>query len=86
MESGADTFTVTEQTGAVGLCIGCAILHHDFREILAISANEEYLSEVSLPEAWIDGKHYRLLPFIVSRVGACRECNLIAPSLYVPAA
>ena len=86
MESRAGKITVTERNGAVGLCISCAILHHDFREILATSADEEYLSEMSMPEARIDGRHYRLLPYIVSRAGTCRECNHVTPSLYVPAA
>jgi len=86
MKSRAVKIAVTKQNEAVGLCISCAILHHDFREILAASEREEYLSEMSMPEAWIDGRHYKLLPYVVSRAGACRECNLKVPSLYVPAA
>ena len=86
MERRTGKITVTERNRAAGLCISCAILHHDFREILATSTDEEYLSEMSMPEAWIDGRHYKLLPYVVSRAGACRECNLKVPSLYVPAA
>ncbi|HVN23928.1 MAG TPA: hypothetical protein VMT71_08145 [Syntrophorhabdales bacterium] len=69
-----------------GLCIGCALLHHDFREILGRSPEEDdsYPSEMALPEAWIDGRRCRLVPETTAHEAFCKECTTRAPGLYVP--
>ncbi len=74
------------QNAQPGLCIGCALLHHDFTEILGCDAEDVYHDEVALPEAWIDGRRYRLCPrpSTVNETGSCRECKTFSPSLYLP--
>ena len=77
--------TVPEEGAPGGLCISCALLHHDFKEILGRGAGDDHFSEMPLPQAWIDGRRYRLLPYIQTQETTCRECNVRVPSLYVPA-
>jgi hypothetical protein len=77
---------VTPGTDAItGLCIGCALLHHDYREMLWRDTGDVHFSEMPLPEAWIDGRRHRLLPHIGSQSTVCGECNTSVPSLYMPA-
>ncbi len=70
---------------SAGLCIGCALLRHDYREILGCAEDEAYSSEKAFPEAWIDGRRYRLRPEITAHEAVCRECNGIGLRLYTPA-
>ena len=65
-----------------GLCIGCALRHHDFREILG---RDDQSSERPLPEAWIDGRRYRLLPATGTEGAMCSDGNVSVPSIYLPA-
>ncbi len=67
-----------------GLCIGCAMLHHDYTEIIGPAAAEEYCCDKALPEAWIDGRRYRLNPDVAARTCVCRECNARALGVYIP--
>ena len=67
-----------------GLCIGCAIRHHDFREKLGRDMEDSQLSGPPVSEAWIDGRCYRLLPSIGTESTTCSECNRSVPSLYTP--
>ena len=73
-----------ERDVSAGLCIGCALLHHDYREILGPCTIEEYCYEKAMPEAWIDGRRYRLCSGVKARGAVCRECNLRGPGMYVP--
>ena len=67
-----------------GLCIGCAIRHHDFREKLGREMEDDQLPGPPLSEAWIDGRRYRLLPSIGTERTTCSECNRSVPSIYTP--
>ncbi len=69
---------------SVGLCMGCALLHHDYREILGQSTDDDYSSDKALPEAWIDGRRYRLYPDVMAHEMFCSECNGRTPGVYVP--
>jgi hypothetical protein len=68
-----------------GLCLECALRHHDFREILARSTDDDLFSETPLPEAWIGGRRYRLLPNPTLQETTCSQCNANVASLYMPA-
>jgi len=81
------TYSQTEQKKRVitGLCIGCAVRHPGFREILGRGTGDDLLLETPLPEAWIDGRRYRLLLPIGNREATCSACKRRVPGLYVPA-
>jgi hypothetical protein len=68
-----------------GLCVECALRHHDFREVLGRGADEGLFSETPLPEAWIAGRRHRLVPHAGSQETTCSECNRNVASLYTPA-
>ena len=76
-QTAQDTRVVT------GLCIGCAIRHHDFRDLLGRDDRQSF--EPPLPEAWIDGRRHRLLPATGTKGITCRDCNGSVPSIYLPA-
>jgi hypothetical protein len=78
--------TEPEKGFVSGLCVECALRHHDFREILRRGTDDyDLFSETPLPEAWIAGRHYRLLPCAGGHETMCSECNRSMASLYMPA-
>ena len=78
--------TAPEKGFVPSLCIECALRHHDFREILGRGTDDYDLSsETPLPEAWIAGRRYRLLPYAGGQETMCSECNRSVASLYMPA-
>jgi hypothetical protein len=69
--------------GAVtGLCMECAIRHHDYKELLGHKMDDHY-SEAPFPRAWIDGRRHMLLSRAWTHQETCTECNGKAPNLYV---
>ncbi len=75
--------TMPHEDILTGLCVGCAIRHHDFREILA--HDEGNFPGAPLPAAWIDGRCHTVVTSIGTHGMACRECRRKVPSIYVPA-
>ena len=72
----------TRQTSYVaGLCIKCALRHHDFREIIGGATEDRYFPDTPLPQAWIDGRRH-LLQSIMTGLGICRDCNTRVESVY----
>ena len=69
-----------------GLCIECAIRHHDFSEILAYGMDDRQFSEAPLPAAWIGGRRHTLLAPFGAQGTWCSECNRKVPSVYLPIA
>ena len=67
-----------------GLCMECAMRHHDYREMLRHETGDDHFSETPLPEAWIDGRRHMLLSHPWTQQETCAECNRKAPSLYMP--
>lgn len=67
----------------MSICIECAIKHYDFEEILRSSNGDGAHSERALPEAWIDGRKYRLGPVAYYHV-ACDRCHRVASNLFMP--
>jgi hypothetical protein len=67
-----------------GLCMECAMRHHDFREMLRHETGDDHFSETPFPRAWIDGRRHMLLSRAWTHRETCPECNREAPSLYVP--
>jgi hypothetical protein len=67
----------------MSICIECAISHHDFEEILRSSNGEGVCNERALPEAWIDGRKYKLGPVAPYHV-ACDQCHRVTSSLFMP--
>jgi len=70
----------------MGLCVECAVRRHDFKEILAHGKGDDHFSESPLPEAWIDGRRYKLLTPVGSQKVTCRECNRKVTSIFLPIA
>ncbi len=66
-----------------GLCIGCAMHHHDYREVLRHETGDGHYPETSFPQAWIDGRRRMLLSRAWTHQETCTECNREAPSLYM---
>jgi hypothetical protein len=58
--------------------------HHDFREIIGRSIPRGLWTYVAAPEAWIDGRRYRLEPGRAFR-GPCDECLRVRSDLYTRA-
>ncbi len=80
-----DNLARTSENGlSAGLCVECALRHHDFREILERGAVYELFSEAPLPEAWIGGRRHRLLLCDGAHETTCCECARSVPSLYIP--
>ena len=69
-----------------GLCLECAIRHHDFSEILAHGKGDDHFSDSPLPAAWIDGRRHRLLIPVGNQGATCGVCNKRVPSIYLPIA
>jgi hypothetical protein len=67
-----------------GLCMECAMRHHDYREMLRHETGDDHFSETPLPHAWIDGRRHMLLPAIGTEGITCSECNGSVPSIYMP--
>lgn len=69
----------------MSICIDCALAYHDFKEIpppfdCGVAAQRTETS----PEAWIDGKRYRL-GLVASYHVPCDQCRRVRGSLYMPA-
>ena len=67
-----------------GLCVECAIRHHDYKEILPHGKVDDHFLEAPLPSAWIGGRRYRLLIPVGNQGTACSECNKRVPSIFLP--
>jgi hypothetical protein len=69
----------------MSFCIECALAYHEFKEILPAFNHDAVVSrrEVS-PEAWIDGKRYRL-GNVASYHVPCDHCRRVTRRLFVPA-
>ena len=67
-----------------GLCMECAMRHHDYREMLRHETGDDHFSETPFPRAWIDGRRHMLLSHPWTHQETCTECNRKAPSLYMP--
>jgi len=69
----------------MSICIECAVAHHEFREILPPPEDGTAgRGRIILPEAWIDGKRYKLDHVALYHV-ACDQCRRVRGSLYMPA-
>jgi len=67
-----------------GLCVECAVRHHNFKEMLAHGKEDEHFSESPLPAAWIDGRRYRLLTPLGAQNAVCYECSARVPVVFLP--
>jgi hypothetical protein len=67
----------------MSICAECAIRYHDFEEIPRSSDNGGMYKEKAFPEAWIDGKKYRL-GAVASYHVACDHCHRVMGSLFMP--
>ena len=76
----------TKKAAITGLCVECAVRHHNFKEILAHGKGDDHCSESPLPAAWIDGRRYRLLAPLGVQNATCRECNAKVPTIFLPIA
>jgi hypothetical protein len=76
--------TAPGKGAGTGLCMECAMRHHDYREILRHETGDDHFSETPFPRAWIDGRRHMLLSRAWTHRETCPECNREAPSLYVP--
>ncbi len=76
---------VAQKPGVIRrVCRGCAIRHHDFREIEGRGMGNSQFSEVSSCEARIDGRRYRLARTTETERTVCSECGRVVPSIYKP--
>jgi hypothetical protein len=66
-----------------GLCAGCASRYHDFREITGRAPVDEHFPEMSLPQAWIDGRPHVLRPTVIE-CAICSDCGKNVTSIYLP--
>ena len=73
--------TVPSKGAVMGLCMECALRHHDYREMLWHETGDDHSP---FPRAWIDGRQYMLLSPAWTHQETCTECNRKAPSIYVP--
>ncbi len=71
-------------TVLAGLCIECALRHHDFKEILARGKDDDLFPESPLPAAWIDGRRCRVLIPIGNQTALCHECQRNVPTIFLP--
>jgi hypothetical protein len=64
------------------ICIECAVRYHEFREIQPSPRSVKVTSgRTMLPEAWIDGKRYRLDHVALYHV-PCDQCRSVKGTLY----
>jgi len=69
----------------MSICIECALAYHEFKEILpALNHDAVAPRRETSPEAWIDGKRYRL-GHVASYHIPCDQCRRVRGSLFVPA-
>lgn len=66
-----------------GLCVECAVRHHDVSQTNRRCAAGSEGLETSSADAWIDGRCHTMLPSLGRRM-LCSECGRIVGSLYVP--
>ena len=76
--------TASSKGVVTGLCMECAMRHHDYKEMLRDETDDDHFSEVPFPQAWIDGRRHMLLSHAWTYQETCTECNREAPTLYVP--
>jgi hypothetical protein len=67
-----------------GLCVECAVRHHDYKEILPHGRGDDHFSEAPQPAAWIGGRRHRLLIPVGTQEATCRECNRKVAGVYLP--
>ena len=75
------------QTGPrkrTGLCMECALRHHDYKEMLRHETADDHTSEMLFPQARIDGRCHVLLSHAWTHQETYVECERKAPSLYLP--
>lgn len=65
-----------------GLCIGCALRRHDFKEITG-NPGGEHSSGSPMPQARIDGIRY-VLRRAASGCDTCDDCGRCVTSIYTP--
>ena len=75
--------TTSEKNTVMGLCIECALRHHDFHELIGRGTDMDGLPETLLPQVLIDGRRHVLLSYALTRQERCTECNRTTPNLYV---
>jgi len=69
----------------MSFCIECALSYHEFKEILPAFNHDAVVSRrEATPEAWIDGKRYRL-GHVASYHVSCDQCRRVTSSLFMPA-
>ena len=68
----------------VGLCMECALRHHDYREMLPTETDDGYTPETPFPQALIDGRRYVLLSRAWTYQKTCAECDRDADGFYLP--
>jgi hypothetical protein len=66
-----------------GLCIECAVRHHDVSQTNRPCVGGTDSLEMSSADAWIDGRCHVMLPSL-GRSMRCKECDRVASCLYVP--
>ncbi len=75
-----------DKESAAGLCMECALLRHDFHELLGNGSSRKASCEAAFPQALIDGRRHTLRPYAWTRQEKCSECERNAAVLYLPAA
>ena len=72
------------ESETLGLCIECAVRHHDLSQATRPHAGGSDRLEASLIDAWIDGRWYTMLSSVGATTMHCRECRRIMASIYLP--
>ncbi len=67
-----------------GLCLECALCHHQYSEILAHGKGDDHFYNLPLPAARIDGRRHRLFVALNDEETICSECCRKVSALYVP--
>lgn len=69
----------------MSICIECALAYHEFKEIVPLFDRDAVTPHREIaPEAWIDGKRYKL-GRVASYHVPCDQCRRVRSSLYLPA-
>ena len=66
-----------------GLCIGCALQRHDFKEITGIARDDGHFSTPPMPQARIDGIRH-VLRRAVDGCDTCDDCGRYVTNIYIP--